>query len=91
MKRLSRLIDLLPPAAMLTMLWPAIAHAYVGPSAAVGFGGAAIGLLVAIFSAIGVLLMWPIKLAARFLKRTFGAEAPASTDTADAENAAPLA
>jgi hypothetical protein len=86
MKRVLRVTDLLPIIALLAMMWPANAHAYVGPSAVVGFAGATIGLLFAIFSAIGLLLLWPIKAAVRFITRLLGIEAKTS-ETAEPASA----
>ncbi len=40
---------------------PAPAHAYVGPGAAIGFMGAALGLVVAVVAAVGVVLTWPLR------------------------------
>jgi hypothetical protein len=56
--------------ATLIMAQPALAHAYIGPAAAVSFFGAAFGLLIAIFSAIGVLLTWPVRALLRLIRRT---------------------
>jgi lipoprotein signal peptidase len=50
-------------AALAVALWtvPLPAYAYVGPGAAVGLFSAAAGFVVAIFSAIGIILLWPIR------------------------------
>ena len=56
-------------APLLVLLMATPAHAYVGPGAGVSLFGAAIGLLVAIFSAIGVILLWPIRMLAKKLSR----------------------
>lgn len=45
------------------------AYAYVGPGAGVSLFGAAIGLVVAIFSALGVIVLWPIRALVKKLKR----------------------
>jgi hypothetical protein len=60
------------PSLVVTLILaqPALAHAYIGPAAAVSFFGAACGLLVAIFSAIGVLLLWPVRALFRLIRRT---------------------
>jgi uncharacterized membrane protein len=60
-------------APALILAQPALAHAYIGPSAAVGFVGATFGLLMAIFSAIGVLLLWPARALLKLLRRMLGA------------------
>lgn len=46
--------------------WSAPAAAYVGPGAGLSLLGAAVGLVVAIFVAIGVVVAWPVR---RLLKR----------------------
>jgi nitrate reductase gamma subunit len=48
---------------------PLPAYAYVGPGAAVGVFSAAAGLVVAVFSAIGVILLWPIRVLLKKLRR----------------------
>lgn len=53
---------------ILVALEPATAHAYVGPSAGVSFLGAALGVAVAMFSALGVILFWPIRVLVRKLR-----------------------
>lgn len=37
------------------------AQAYIGPGAGITFIGALIGLVVAVFSAIGFIIFWPIR------------------------------
>lgn len=37
------------------------AHAYVGPGAGLTLIGSAIGLLLALFAALGAILWWPIR------------------------------
>jgi hypothetical protein len=61
---------LLPLVVALFLAQPAFAYAYIGPSATVSFFGAAFGLLIAIFSAIGVLLLWPVRALLRLIRRT---------------------
>jgi len=46
-------------AAVCTAAQPALA--YVGPGAGVSLFGAAFGLIAAVVSAIGFVLMWPIR------------------------------
>jgi type VI protein secretion system component VasK len=50
-------------AALAVAVWivPLPAYAYVGPGAAVGLFSAAAGFVMAIISAIGVILLWPIR------------------------------
>ncbi len=48
---------------------PSAAHAYIGPGAGLTLVGAAVGFVVAIFSAIGVLLLWPIRMLIAWLKK----------------------
>ena len=60
------------------------ALAYIGPGAGVGAIGALIGLLVGIFTALGVVLMWPIKMLIRKMKAKSGASPKGeSCDNAD--------
>ncbi len=58
------------PAILITLLaiGPSAAHAYVGPVAGVGLFSAAIGFLVAFASAIGVILLWPIRVLLRKIR-----------------------
>jgi uncharacterized membrane protein len=76
----------LAPALILAQ--PALVHAYIGPSAAVGFVGATFGLLMAIFSAIGVLLLWPVRVFLKLLRREFAAAPVEVAPQADPETGA---
>jgi hypothetical protein len=49
---------------------PAPALAYIGPGAGVSLFGAAIGLVIAIFTAIGIVLLWPIRALLRLIRGT---------------------
>jgi hypothetical protein len=71
-------VVLIAAAVMLgvTMV-PAPAFAYIGPGAGVSLFGAAIGVIVAIFTALGVILLWPIRMLVRLIKGK-----PAKTATA---------
>ena len=40
---------------------PETAHAYVGPTVGIGLIGAAIGLLLTVIMAIGVIVSWPLR------------------------------
>jgi hypothetical protein len=59
-------------AALAVAVWivPLPAYAYVGPGVAVGVFSAAAGFVVAFFSAIGVILLWPIRALIRKLRET---------------------
>jgi len=72
MNRVSLNLKYALPSLVVTLILaqPAFAHAYIGPAAAVSFFGAAFGLLVAIFSAIGVLLLWPVRALLRLIRWT---------------------
>ena len=59
---------ILAALTILVALEPATAHAYGGPSAGVSFLGAALGGVVAMFSALGIIVFWPIRLLARKLR-----------------------
>ena len=54
-----------------SLLEPSMAHAYVGPSAAIGFFSAAFGLVFALLSAIFVVLLWPMRMLVRKIKLLF--------------------
>ena len=56
------------------------AQAYVGPGAGVSLFGAAIGFVVAIFSALGVLLLWPIRVVAKKLRRVYATDTTSAVD-----------
>ena len=56
-------------ALVLLIVQPGLAHAYVGPAATVSFFGAAFGLIAAVVSALGVVLLWPLRIFARFVRR----------------------
>lgn len=55
---------------------PAVAHAYVGPGAGIGLIGAALGLLLAVFMAIGVVVTWPLRKLRKRAKQDSGPQAP---------------
>lgn len=48
-------------AAICILLWPTIAHAYVGPGGVLGSLGAALALLGAIIAALVGFLWYPLK------------------------------
>jgi hypothetical protein len=57
----ARTIALLPAAAAVVCAAAQPALAYVGPGAGVSLFGAAFGLIAAVVSAIGFVLLWPIR------------------------------
>jgi membrane protein implicated in regulation of membrane protease activity len=57
------------------------AHAYVGPTAGIGLFSAATGFLVAFFSAIGVILAWPIR---ALMRKVRGPKAKPEVESANA-------
>jgi membrane protein implicated in regulation of membrane protease activity len=70
-------------------LWPGIALAYVGPGAGISMLGALWGLLLGIFTAIGVVLFWPIRSMLRKRKAKRAAAAGGATaDSAEQMQAA---
>jgi hypothetical protein len=48
-----------------SLLCPTLAYAYVGPGAGIGLIGALGGLIVAILLAVGVILIWPLRMLLR--------------------------
>lgn len=65
-------------AALVLFVWPDAALAYVGPGAGISLIGALVGLVAAVFAALGVVLSWPIR---KMLKRSKAAkQAAASAD-----------
>jgi hypothetical protein len=73
-------------AALLLMLAPGLALAYVGPGAGISMLGALWGLIVGVVMAVGVILFWPIRIMLRKAKakKANAAEisAAAAADTA---------
>ncbi len=53
-------------AALGFIVWPGAAMAYVGPGAGISLIGALVGLVAAVFAALGLVLSWPIR---KMLKR----------------------
>lgn len=74
-RRLAALI--VAAMTILTVVDPTTVHAYVGPTAGVSFLGAAVGVVAAFFSAIGIILFWPIRLLVRKI-RGMRSEGPAT-------------
>lgn len=62
-------------AAVGMMAQPALA--YIGPGAGVSLFGAAFGLLAAIVSAVGFMLLWPIRAMLKKRRAASKAEGPA--------------
>ena len=54
--------------AVLMTIQPATANAYVGPTAGLSLFSAAAGLLVAIFSAIAIIFLWPIRMLLKWIR-----------------------
>jgi len=48
-------------AVAVPALVPATAWAYIGPGAGIGAMGAVVGVLLALITAVGVLILWPIR------------------------------
>ena len=61
--------------ALLGLLAPAIASAYVGPGAGISMLGALWGLIVGVVMAVGVILFWPIRIMIRKAKANKAASA----------------
>jgi len=79
--------------ALLGLLAPAIASAYVGPGAGISMLGALWGLIVGVVMAVGVILFWPIRIMIRKAKANkaesaLAAENPAEQQAATQETAA---
>jgi hypothetical protein len=55
-------------AALILMLAPGLALAYVGPGAGISMLGALWGLIVGVVMAVGVILFWPIRIMLRKAK-----------------------
>jgi hypothetical protein len=72
-------IALLPVAAAVVCSAAQPALAYVGPGAGVSLFGAAFGLIAAVVSAIGFVLLWPLR--ALLKKRKAAAKAKETSAT----------
>jgi type VI protein secretion system component VasK len=74
-------------AALILMLAPGLALAYVGPGAGISMLGALWGLIVGVVMAVGVILFWPIRIMLRKAKaKKANAEAVASADDATSDS-----
>ncbi|NBD94993.1 MAG: hypothetical protein GVY11_00750 [Gammaproteobacteria bacterium] len=74
--------------ALAALLVSAPAAAYIGPGSGISLLGGLWGVLVAIFLAIGAVLIWPIRYMFRRLRRKRGgAPATESAEPADAAEA----
>jgi len=60
---------------LILISFSSIAQAYIGPGAGITFIGALIGLVVAVFSAIGFIIFWPLR---RAMKKRKSAESSAA-------------
>lgn len=67
--RASRAASVAAAVAVLAFLWPATAHAYVGPGAGIAFATAAFTLLVSLVLAILGILFYPIRMTWRLVRR----------------------
>lgn len=55
-------------AATFMLFLPATAFAYIGPGAGASLAGSLLGVLAAIFVALGIVLFWPLRLVFKKLK-----------------------
>lgn len=55
-------------AAIFMLFMPATASAYIGPGAGASLAGSLLGVLAAIFVALGIVLFWPLRLMFKKLK-----------------------
>lgn len=55
--------------ALLVLAVPQAASAYIGPGAGLSVGGAIVGVFIALLMAAAVILLWPLRLAMRRLRR----------------------
>jgi hypothetical protein len=77
-------------AALILMLAPGLALAYVGPGAGISMLGALWGLIVGVVMAVGVILFWPIRIMLRKAKaKKANAKAAASADDAASDSSKP--
>ena len=72
-------------ACLALCVLPGIAQAYIGPGAGITFIGALIGVVLAVFSAIGFILFWPIR---RMLAKRKG-KGEAEAEVTEAAEASP--
>jgi hypothetical protein len=70
-------------AALLLLLAPGLALAYVGPGAGISMLGALWGLIVGVVMAVGVILFWPIRIMLRKAKAKKANAGEASAAAAD--------
>jgi hypothetical protein len=77
-------------AALILLLLPGLALAYVGPGAGISMLGALWGLIVGVVMAVGVILFWPIRIMLRKAKaKKANAEAVSSTEDATPDSSKP--
>jgi nicotinamide riboside transporter PnuC len=72
--RMGMMLTLAALVAGTIALQPTPALAYVGPGAGLSLLGSVIGLLAAIFTAIGIVLSWPIRLVVRRIRNARAAK-----------------
>jgi predicted AlkP superfamily phosphohydrolase/phosphomutase len=73
---MSRFLRLLLLSAVLVLLAPAVAHAYIGPGAGFALAGSFFAVFAAFLSALVLIFTWPIRLVWRAL---FGRRPPAKS------------
>ena len=72
-------------AALAMTVLPSAASAYVGPTVGIGLIGAAIGLLLTVIMAIGVIVSWPLRRLKRRMKAKNAPQAAPELSGEDAE------
>lgn len=86
MKNATKLVSLVAVILFALLLTqPVLAYAYVGPSAGLSLFSAAVGFLVAIFSAIGIILLWPIRMLLKWIRGNANAKMVEEGDTAQTD------
>lgn len=76
---------------VLLLAWPSTAAAYVGPGAGLSLLGSLWWLLVAVLTAIGVVLYWPVKVLIRWLRFQLRVRRAATAASRDADDDPPAA
>lgn len=57
-------------AALIALAVPQAAEAYIGPGAGLSVGGAVVGVFVTLLMAAAVIVLWPLRMVMRRLRRT---------------------
>ena len=63
-----KFIHTIIPLILLSLLWPGVAHAYIGPGAGFAFMGSLFVLLATFALALGTILLWPITFVIRLIR-----------------------